>query len=71
MKFQKFLSKRGAASALSKETGLSNEEISMFKTGKRKPPPHAAVLIEVATNGKVTRKDLRPSDWKKYWPELS
>jgi DNA-binding transcriptional regulator YdaS (Cro superfamily) len=29
------------------------------------------VAIEQATNGEVTRKDLRPDDWEKIWPELT
>lgn len=28
------------------------------------------VAIEQATGGQVTRKDLRPHDWQRYWPEL-
>lgn len=28
------------------------------------------VLIEKASNGLVTRKDLHPSDWVSIWPEL-
>ena len=28
------------------------------------------VAIEFATDGKVTRKDLRPDDWHRIWPEL-
>lgn len=28
------------------------------------------VSIEQATDGAVTRKDLRPDDWQKIWPEL-
>lgn len=26
--------------------------------------------IEAATNGAVTRRDLRPDDWWEIWPEL-
>lgn len=28
------------------------------------------VKIEQKSNGKVTRKDLRPNDWQENWPEL-
>lgn len=28
------------------------------------------VLIESATKGQVSRKDLHPNDWHKIWPEL-
>ena len=27
--------------------------------------------IEAATKGIVTRRDLRPDDWQKIWPELA
>ncbi|BBE09645.1 Uncharacterized protein MCB1EB_1484 [Mycoavidus cysteinexigens] len=27
--------------------------------------------IERATNGKITRRDLRPDDWMLIWPELT
>jgi len=29
------------------------------------------VSIERATDGAVTRKDLRPEDWHEIWPELA
>ena len=29
------------------------------------------VAIEHETFGEVTRKDLRPADWHKIWPELN
>ena len=35
-----------------------------------KMSPNRCVAIERATNGQVTRKDLRPHDWKDIWPEL-
>jgi DNA-binding transcriptional regulator YdaS (Cro superfamily) len=28
------------------------------------------VFIEEASGGKVTRRDLRPEDWQRMWPEL-
>ena len=33
--------------------------------------PVLCVLIERATGGQVTRKDLRPNDWQDIWPELA
>ena len=35
----------------------------------RVPPEHCA-QIELATAGAVTRRDLRPDDWWRIWPEL-
>ena len=39
--------------------------------GYRTCAPELAVLIEKATNGAVTRQELRPDDWQAIWPELS
>lgn len=38
--------------------------------GVRSCAPELAVLIEVNTDGAVTRRDLRPDDWLAIWPEL-
>jgi len=35
------------------------------------PSPIYAAAIERATNGQVTRRDLRPHDWRNIWPELA
>jgi len=37
----------------------------------RIPGPIYAAAIERATNGLVTRRDLRPQDWHLIWPELA
>jgi hypothetical protein len=39
-------------------------------TPDRKPSPEYCVAIERATEGKVSRRDLRPDDWAAIWPEL-
>jgi DNA-binding transcriptional regulator YdaS (Cro superfamily) len=39
--------------------------------GGRRPSPIYCHAIERATLGQVTRKDLRPNDWQKIWPELA
>mgnify|MGYP003407443700 CR=1 FL=1 len=36
----------------------------------RLPSPLNCTAIEQATDGAVTRRDLRPSDWHLIWPEL-
>lgn len=36
----------------------------------RRPEPENCVRIEQATKGAVSRKDLRPDDWHRIWPEL-
>ncbi len=34
------------------------------------PRPELCVAIERAASGVVTRRDLRPHDWRMIWPEL-
>lgn len=38
---------------------------------ERGVPVEQCAAIEMATNGRVTRKDLRPNDWQSIWPELA
>lgn len=37
----------------------------------RLPGAAYCVAIEGVTDGKVTRRDLRPDDWQDIWPELA
>ena len=34
-------------------------------------PAKYCASIEQATDGAVTRQDLRPKDWQRIWPELA
>ena len=38
--------------------------------GYRPCGPELCVLIERESGGAVTRRDLRPDDWWRIWPEL-
>lgn len=38
--------------------------------GYKTPGEKLCVAIERATGGAVTRRDLRPDDWREIWPEL-
>jgi len=51
----------------------SEAQIRQWKHGYagRIPGPIYAAAIERATNGLVTRRDLRPNDWWAIWPELA
>lgn len=55
---------------LANKVCLSQSMISQLANGLRPVPITTCVLIEQATNGQVTRKDLRPDDWLQIWPEL-
>lgn len=53
------------------ETSTTRAYLRMIGYGWKIPSAQMAVGIEKATSGLVTRKDLRPNDWQKLWPELS
>lgn len=54
---------------ISAALGVSQQAITNWKSRGVVPVEHCTA-IEVATNGSVTRKDLRPDDWHRHWPEL-
>lgn len=60
----------GGAKNLADKLGVSKSFLSQMASGASSISPKRCVEIEVATYGKVTRKDFRPSDWHKIWPEL-
>ena len=57
-------------SDLARKVGVAPSVIYQWKTGVRRVPIIRCADIELATNGQVTRKDLRPDDWHLIWPEL-
>jgi DNA-binding transcriptional regulator YdaS (Cro superfamily) len=76
MKLHEYLSSDGALTVaqLRDRIGVkSDAQIRQWQHGyaDRKPSPEYCVSIERATEGKVTRKDLRPDDWEAIWPELA
>jgi len=60
----------GGALKLSRALGVSVNTISEWATFKRPVPIIRCVQIEELTGGAVTRKQLRPDDWYKIWPEI-
>lgn len=62
----------GTQAELAKVTGVSQQMISKLLNNPDFPiSSKTAVAIELATQGKVTRKDLKPNDWFLIWPELN
>lgn len=51
--------------------GVSTQAVCFWRDGKRRLPIEHCSAIERATNGGVTRRDLRPLDWQDIWPELA
>lgn len=76
MNLSEYLSSPGAltVSELRQRSGVSSDaQIRQWQHGyaNRRPGPAHCVAIERATNGAVTRRDLRPTDWHLIWPELA
>ncbi|VEJ54594.1 transcriptional regulator [Pragia fontium] len=61
---------RGGAKQLASQLSVSSSFLSQMASGAAAISPERCVLIESLTGGAVTRKDLKPSDWQKIWPEL-
>lgn len=61
---------RGTAAKLAAALKVSPSYLSQMSAGSSPISPERCVAIERATGGKVTRKDLRPTDWQLIWPEL-
>lgn len=56
---------------MARRLGVSPQAVNEWKQGNRPVPVVHCLAIEQATEGKVTRRDLRPDDWQRIWPELS
>lgn len=63
---------KGGRAALAAKLGLSAVYLSQLAARQdgRTPSPELCVLIERETDGRVSRRDLRPDDWDRIWPEL-
>ena len=70
MNLSSYLHSHGSVKELSEATGAHPVLLSQWKTGKRPIPIERCLAIERATEGAVTRRDLRPDDWHLIWPEL-
>ena len=56
--------------ALSLKCGVAEQYLYQILTRRKVASPELCVSIEQATNGAVTRQQLRPDDWHLIWPEL-
>lgn len=72
MKLSAYLNtkKRGGKAALARAIGAYHSDLSDWIAEKRPIPVRYCSLIEKATEGVVSRKDMRPHDWRLIWPEL-
>lgn len=63
--------KRGRASTLAKAIGVYPSFVTKMALGKKPIPLEKCMPIEIATGGAVTRRDLKPQEYLKHWPELA
>ena len=78
MKLKDYLSTlpRGQQAQFARDVGVNPVYLSQLASasvGKRsfRPSPALSGRIERQTGAKVTRRDLRPTDWREIWPELA
>ncbi|WP_222846712.1 transcriptional regulator [Chitinolyticbacter meiyuanensis] len=53
------------------QVGSSVGYLTLVANGHRMPGSILCVDIERASGGAVRRRDLRPDDWLRRWPELA
>ena len=71
MNLKTYISTVETGASLAARLKVPNVSISNWANGKRAIPLRWMPVIEKATNGLVTRKDLCPKDWQTHWPELA
>lgn len=50
---------------------IGSDYLYQVLTGRKFPSPALCLAIERATNGQVTRQELRPGDYWLIWPDLA
>ena len=71
MKLSDYLADHGSQTDLARSISAQPQLVWQWSKGVRKIPVGRCLAIERATNGAVTRKDLRPDDWHQIWPDLA
>ena len=62
---------RGRQVALARHLRIATPNVVAWVRGEKPVPAVHAPAIEQFTDGAVTRRDLRPHDWARIWPELA
>jgi DNA-binding transcriptional regulator YdaS (Cro superfamily) len=70
MKLEDYLSEVETAASLARKLGRSPVLVSQWRNKIREVPIERCLEIESATESRVTRRELRPTDWWRVWPEL-
>lgn len=67
---RRYVESESSITALADLLGTTKQVVWAWLDRDRVPIEWCA-RIEIATNGAVTRRDLRPTDWMRIWPELA
>lgn len=71
MDISQYLESTGTTQAkFASDLGVAPGFVWQWVRGKRPVPAEWCVAIERLTGQAVTRRDLRPEDWPRIWPEL-
>ncbi len=60
----------GRQTDIASQIGVYPQMIWLWANNRRPVPIAHCLAIEKATNGEVTRQDLRPLDYWTIWPDL-
>ncbi len=60
----------GRQTELARDLRCQSQLVWQWARGARPVPMARCIDIERATGGRVSRRDLRPTDWHRMWPEL-
>lgn len=63
------IERASGVSALARLIGVNQSTVSMWRARGGSVPVEHCAAIEAATG--VTRRELRPDDWSRIWPELA
>jgi len=56
---------------LAQKCRINDAYLYQILTRRREASPELCVLIERESASRITRKELRPADWARIWPELA
>lgn len=61
----------GRQAALARHLGIKPPQVADWISGDKPVPVVHMAAIEVFTEGAVTRREMRPDDFARIWPELA
>ena len=67
---QRAIELAGSAAELARLIDVDPDFVRQWRNGTKQVPARYSAAIELATDRKVTRADLRPDDYWLIWPDL-